>query len=187
MFKNLKQSLILTIITIILFGAGYPVLIWGIGQLMPGKTDGSPITENGKIVGFENIGQNFTDDKYFNGRPSAVNYNAASSGASNKSTSNPEYLADVKARIDTFLVHNPGVKKQDIPSELVTYSGSGLDPDITVKAAYIQIARISKTRNISEEKLNQLIIQNTEKPVFGIFGIEKENVLKLNLALERLR
>lgn len=187
MLKYLKQSIILTVITILMFGAGFPLLIWGFGQLVPNKSEGSPIIENGKVLGFENIGQNFTDDKYFNGRPSAVNYNAASTGGSNLGPTNPDYLAAVQSRIDTFLVHNPGVKKEDIPSDLVTASGSGIDPNITPNAAYIQIPRISKNRNISEDKLRELVKQNTEKPILGFFGIEMVNVLKLNIALDKIK
>jgi K+-transporting ATPase ATPase C chain len=187
MFKYLKQSIILTVITILMFGVGFPVLIWGVGQLMPNKSEGSPIIESGKVMGFENVGQNFTDDKYFNGRPSAVNYNAASTGGSNLGPTNPDYLALVQARIDTFLVHNPGIDKKDIPSDLVTASGSGIDPHITVQSAMIQVPRISKQRNISSEKLIQLVKDNTQKPVLGFFGIETVNVLKLNLALDKVK
>jgi len=187
MIKYLKQSIILTIITILIFGVGFPMLIWGFGQLMPNKSEGSPIIENGKVMGFENIGQNFTDDKYFNGRPSAVNYNAASTGGSNLGPTNPDYLASVQSRIDTFLVHNPGIDKKDIPSDLVTTSGSGIDPHISVQAAMIQIPRISKQRNISSEKLTQLVKDNTQKPILGFFGVEVVNVLKLNLALDKIK
>lgn len=187
MLKYLKQSLILTVITILIFGAGFPLLIWGVGQLMPNKADGSPIIENGKVLGFENIGQSFTDDKYFNSRPSAVNYNAAGSGGSNLGPTNPDYLATVQGRIDTFMLKNPGIKKEDIPSDLVTASGSGIDPNISPKAALIQIPRISRTRNISEDKLIQLVHNYTEKPILGFFGVEIVNVLKLNIALDKLK
>lgn len=186
--KYLKQSLILTFITIVLFGVMYPLMLWGIGTVtMPNKSEGSPIIENGKTIGFENIGQNFTDDKYFWGRPSAVNYNAASTGGSNKGPTNPDYLSGVQANIDSFMVHNPGIKKSDIPSELVTASGSGIDPNITVKGALIQIPRIAKTRKISEDKLKQLVAQFTEKPSLGFLGIERINVLKLNIALDKIK
>jgi potassium-transporting ATPase KdpC subunit len=181
-----KQSIILSAILIIVFGFLYPLLIAGIGKLSPGGGAGVKIEKNGKVVGYALIGQSFTDDKYFQGRPSAVNYNAAGSGGSNKGTTNPEYLQTVKARIDTFLVHNPSVKKQDIPSELVTASGSGLDPDISPKGADVQIARISKVRNISEEKIKALVDKHIEKPLLGILGTEKINVLKLNIALDEL-
>ncbi|HXA01001.1 MAG TPA: K(+)-transporting ATPase subunit C [Cytophagaceae bacterium] len=185
--KNiLKQSLILTVTLIALFAFAYPLLIAGIAKLAPGGGDGVTIERNGKVVGYANIGQSFTEDKYFNGRPSAAGYNAAGSSGSNKGPTNPDYLKTVQDRIDTFLVHNPGVQKKDIPSELVTASGSGLDPDISSKGAYIQIARISKTRNIPEEKLRTLVNKHIEKPLLGLFGPEKVNVLKLNLALDEM-
>ncbi len=187
MKKNLKQSIILSVMMIIMFGFAYPLFIFVIAQLMPEKSIGSPVIVDNRTAGFENIGQSFTDDKYFSGRPSAVDYNAASTGGSNKGPTNPEYLAEVKARIDSFLVHNPDVKKEQIPSELVTASGSGIDPDISPEAAYIQILRIAKERNITEEKLNELVRQNIEKKGLGFLGIEKVNVLKLNIALDKLK
>jgi potassium-transporting ATPase KdpC subunit len=187
MLKNLKQSLILTLFTIILFGFIYPIFIFAIGQLMPDKSIGSPVVINNMTVGFENIGQSFIDDKYFNDRPSAVSYNAASTGGSNKGPSNPEYLADVQSKLDTFLVHNPDVNKKDIPSELVTASGSGIDPNISPEGAYVQVKRISKIRNIDENKIKELIAKNIRKKYLGFLGIEIVNVLKLNLALDNLK
>lgn len=186
MLKNLEQSLILSVFTIILFGFIYPLFIFAVGQLMPDKSIGSPITMSEQTVGFENIGQSFTDDKYFNGRPSAVNYNASSTGGSNKGPTNPDYLTEVNARIDTFLVHNPDVNKKDIPSELVTASGSGIDPNISPDAAYIQILRISKIRDISVDKLKELVKQNIEKKYLGFLGTERVNILKLNIELDKL-
>jgi len=158
-----------------------------IAQIIPEKSIGSPLFINERVIGFENIGQSFTEDKYFWGRPSAVNYNAASTGGSNKGPTNSDYLAEVNARIDSFVVHNPGIDKKDIPSELVTASGSGIDPNISPEAAYIQILRISKERNISGDKLKELVRQNIEKKDLGFLGIEKVNVLKLNLALDNLK
>ncbi|MBK8983591.1 MAG: potassium-transporting ATPase subunit KdpC [Ignavibacteria bacterium] len=186
MLNNIKQSLILSGITIILFGIIYPLFIFAAGQLMPEKSEGTPVIASGRIVGFENIGQSFTEDKYFNGRPSAVGYDAASTGGSNKGNSNPEYLEEVKSRIDTFLVHNPDVNKKDIPSELVTASGSGIDPNITTDAALIQISRIAKVRGISEVRLEELVREYTEKKYLGLLGIEKVNLLKLNIALDKI-
>lgn len=133
------------------------------------------------------MGQSFTSDKYFYSRPSAVNYNAAGSGGSNKGPSNPDYLAELQARIDTFLLHNPEVKKEDIPSDLVTASGSGIDPNISVQAAKVQVKRIAKIRNLSENAIHQLIARQTEKPLLSLFGTEKINVLKLNRALDNLK
>jgi K+-transporting ATPase ATPase C chain len=185
--KNIfKQSLVLTLILIVLFAFAYPLLIAGIAMLAPGGGDGVAIEKNGKVVGYANIGQSFTEDKYFNGRPSAAGYNAAGSSGSNKGPTNPDYLKTVQERIDTFLIHNPGVQKKDIPSDLVTASGSGLDPDISPKAALIQVARISKIRNVPEEKLKALVDKHIEKPLLGLFGPEKVNVLKLNLALDEM-
>ena len=187
MLKYLKQSLILTVLTIILFGIIYPLFIFAIGQLTYERSIGSPVIANNRTVGFENIGQSFTEDKYFWGRPSAVNYNAASTGGSNKGPTNPEYLAEVNLRIDSFAVHNPGINKTDVPSELVTASGSGIDPHISPQGAYIQVSRIAKTRNLNAEDLKTLVTINIEKPIFGIFGIDRVNVLKLNLALDNLK
>jgi K+-transporting ATPase ATPase C chain len=163
----------------------YTLAVYGIAQFAPNKGKGEIITLNGKIY-YANIGQSFTDDKYFYSRPSAVGYNAAGSGGSNKGPTNPDYLADVQARIDTFLIHNPDVKKSEIPSDLVTASGSGLDPNISVQAAQVQIKRIAKIRGVSEAQLQQLIHSNTESPLFGFLGTEKINVLKLNLSLIKL-
>ena len=187
MKKYLLPSLKLTLVMIILCSVLFPLLIAGIAKLAPGNGKGETLSVNGKVVGYANIGQKFTEDKYFWGRPSAVDYNAAGSGGSNKGPSNPEYLKTVEARIDSFLVHNPGVSKSEIPSDLVTASGSGLDPNISVQAATIQVKRIAKARNIEVGNLEQLIVSNTEKPLAGMFGPEKINVLKLNIALDNLK
>lgn len=184
MNKNLKPAIILSILTIVMFGFAYPLVIFAIAQIMPEKSIGSPVIANERIIGFENIGQSFTEDKYFWGRPSAVDYNAASTGGSNKGPTNPEYLAQVLERIDSFLIHNPNINKEQIPSELVTASGSGIDPNISPEAAYIQIPRISKVRNTDEDKLKELVRKNIEKKDLGFLGIEKVNVLKLNIALD---
>ncbi len=187
MKKYLLTSLKLTVVMIIILAGLYPLFIAGVAKLAPGNGKGETLSVNGKVVGYANIGQKFTEDKYFWGRPSAVDYNAAGSGGSNKGPSNPEYLKTVQARIDSFLVHNPGVSKSEIPADLVTASGSGLDPNISVQAATVQIKRIARIRSIDEENLQQLIISNTEKPLGGMFGPEKINVLKLNLALDNLK
>lgn len=186
MKTNIFPAIKLTVLTIILLIVIYPLAVWGIAQFSPNKGKGEIITQNGKTY-YANIGQSFTNDKYFYSRPSSVGYNAAGSGGSNKGASNPEYLVEVNARIDTFLVHNPGVNKTDIPVDLITASGSGLDPNISIQAARVQAKRIAKIRNISENVLQQLINQQTEKPFFGLFGPEKINVLKLNLAMDNLK
>jgi K+-transporting ATPase ATPase C chain len=185
--KEFSKALRLTIVLIVFFGLAYPLFVWAIGRLMPNKAEGLPIEKNGKIIGYENIGQKFTDDKYFWGRPSAVDYNAASSGASNLGPTNPALAEVVKARIDTFMAHNPGVTPPQIPIDLVTASGSGLDPHISPEAANIQISRIARVRKISFEKLRTLVDLYTEHPIVGIFGTDRVNVLKLNLALDELR
>ena len=177
----------LHLVTVIMFGLFFPLLIWGIGRFFPNQANGLPIYKSGKLVGFENIGQNFHSDKYFWGRPSAVDYNAASTGGSNKATTNPEYLEHVKKRIDEFLLKNPEVKRSEIPSDLVTASGCGIDPHISPQTAFIQITRIAKERNLDRQKVKQLVINHIEKPLLGLFGTERVNVLRLNLALDELK
>ena len=185
--KNyLLPSLKLTAVLILICSVVYPLLIAGIGKLAPGNGKGVTVSEHGLKVGYENIGQKFTEDKYFQGRPSSVDYNAAGSCGSNKGPSNPDYLALVKARIDTFLVHNPTIKRSEIPGDLVTASGSGLDPNISVEAALIQVPRIAKIRNRAEKEIYKLVESHIEKPLLGVFGTEKINVLSLNIALNTL-
>ncbi|MBI3259175.1 MAG: K(+)-transporting ATPase subunit C [Ignavibacteriae bacterium] len=186
MKTNLLPALKLTLVSLLFFSGLYTIVIWGIACLTPNGGNAQVITVNNKKY-YSNIGQSFTDDKYFNSRPSAVGYNAAGSGGSNKGPSNPEYLVQVKARIDTFLVHNPDVKKAEIPSELVTSSGSGLDPHISPEAAFVQIKRIAMVRNMSEDKLITLVTKNIEKPLLGLFGTNTVNVLKLNIDLENAK
>ena len=184
MKKNLLISLKLTLVMIILCSVLYPLLVSVAGKAAPGSGDGEKLMVNGKVVGYANIGQKFTEDKYFWGRPSAVDYNATGSAGSNKGPSNPDYLKVVQERIDSFLAHNPGVTKEQIPAEMVTASGSGLDPHISPASAYIQVARIARTRNMDEAKLNLLVGKHIEKHLLGPDVI---NVLKLNVALDTLK
>lgn len=186
MKKHLSPAIRLTVAILILTAVIYPLVVAGIAKLAPGGGAGETVSVNGKVVGYANIGQKFIEDRYFNSRPSAVDYNAAGSSGSNKGPSNPDYLKTVQARIDTFLVHNPGVEKATIPAELVTASGSGLDPNLSPDAAKIQIARVAKVRGISAERLNQLIDEQTKGPVLGVFGPSTVNVLALNVALDGL-
>ena len=172
MKKHIFPAIKLTIISIVLFMGIYTALVWAVAQLSTNKGNADTITVNAKKY-YTNIGQSFTEDKY--------------SAGSNKGPSNPDYLQQVQARIDTFLVHNPSIEKSDIPSELVTASGSGLDPNISPKAAYIQAKRIATVRNSSIDKVNQLIYKNIEAPYLGCIGTEKINVLQLNLALDNLK
>lgn len=186
MKKELLPSILLSLTCLLLVCIIYPALVWFIAQLAPNKGEGFVVIANGKKY-YENIGQKFTDDKYFWSRPSAVDYNAAGSGGSNKAPSNPDYLAIVQQRVDTFTAHNPGIKKADIPSDMVTASGSGLDPDISAQGAMIQIDRVAKARNVSANVIRELVNKQTEGPLFGIVGPKRVNVLKLNILLDNLQ
>lgn len=187
MKKEILPSLLLTICCLVLFCVIYPGIMWGIAQLSNGKGEGVTIKAADGKVYYENIAQKFTDDRYFWSRPSAVDYNAAGSGGSNKAPTNPDYLAQVQQRIDTFLAHNPGIGKSDIPSDMVTASGSGLDPDISVQGAMVQVPRIAKARGIEIALLTKLVEKNTDQPLAGLFGPRKVNVLKLNIDLDHLK
>lgn len=184
MKKEIISSLVLTVICILFFSGAYPLLMLGIAQFAPNKGVGFT-TADGRY--YTNLAQRFTQDKYFWSRPSAVSYNAAGSGGSNKGPTNPDYLATVQQRIDTFLAHNPSVKKSDIPSDMVTASGSGLDPHISIEGALIQADRIAVARNIPVEKINAVVEQQAEGPLMGMFGPEKVNVLKLNIELDKIK
>ena len=186
MKSNILTAIRLTFFCLIFFSGIYTLIILGAAQFASNKGKGEIIEYNGKTF-FANVGQKFTDDKYFNSRPSAVGYNAAGAGGSNKGPSNPDYLAEVQNRIDTFLVHNPGVNKSEIPSDLVTASGAGLDPNISVQAANVQVKRIAAVRKIPMGNVEQLVSSQIERPLLGMFGTEKINVLKLNIALDELK
>jgi K+-transporting ATPase ATPase C chain len=187
MKKYIIPAIRITIVLTILLCVVYPLIITGIGKLSKGAGDGETIMVNGKVVGYANIGQSFTKPKYFWGRPSAVAYNAAGSGGSNKGPSNPDYLKDVNSRIDTMLKYHPYLKRSEIPADLVTASGSGLDPDISPEAAKIQVKRVAQFRKLDEQKVAALVNEHIEKPLLGLFGPEKVNVLKLNVALDELK
>ncbi len=187
MKQHIFPAIRLTVVTILFFCVVYTFVIWAVAQAAPDKGNGETVKVNGKVVGYALEGQSFSNDKYFWSRPSAVGYNAAGSGGSNKGPSNPDYLKDVQSRIDTFLMHNPGIKKEDIPSELVTASGGGLDPDLSPMGANVQVKRIAAVRKINEERVSNLVAQQIQKPFLGLFGTEKVNVLKLNIALDGLK
>src|ERR1700722_3829855 len=159
----LLPSLKITLILLVLLSGLYPLVIAGIGKFTPGHGDGETVEYKGRVVGYANIGQKFTKDQYFWSRPSAANYQADASAGSNKGPSNPDYLKGVEKLIDTFMVHNPTVKRSDIPAELVTSSGSGLDPNLSPAGAKVQVARIAKIRILSAEKVNKIIDDNTEQ------------------------
>ena len=185
----MKNSLIigirLTLVCLVFFCGIYTSLVWVVARFAPGEGNGLIISEIGQRYP-PNVGQSFTSDKYFWSRPSAVNYDAAGSGGSNLGPTNPDHLTEVQARIDTFLVHNPGIEPAEVPSDLVTASGSGLDPHISVQAARVQVKRIAAERNLPESKLLELVEQHTEMPLLGLMGTERVNVLLLNLDLDKL-
>ncbi len=180
------SSLKMTALFLVFCSGIYTALVWSVAQLAPNQGKGFVVEQNGKAW-YANIGQTFDDDRYFWSRPSAVGYNAAGSAGSNKGPSNPDYLAQVQARIDTFLVHNPGVAKSQIPADLVTASGSGLDPHISPQGARVQVARVARVRNLPETQVRELVERHVEGPWLGLFGPSRINVLKLNLALDNLK
>jgi K+-transporting ATPase ATPase C chain len=186
MKKYIIQSIRLTLVLLILLCVIYPLSIALATKLSKGNGGGEKITKNGKVVGYALLGQSFTKPEYFWGRPSAVGYNAEGSAGSNKGPSNEEYLKEVSHRINTLLKYNPGIKKADIPADMVTASGSGLDPNISEQGAIIQIKRIAAIRKIDERKVAKLVAEHTDGPFLGMFGPSSVNVLKLNIALEGL-
>ncbi|GAB3577808.1 potassium-transporting ATPase subunit C [Hymenobacter daeguensis] len=183
MKSQLISALRLTLAMLVLCCVLYPALITAAAQLAPGHGEGEQIVKNGRVVGFANVGQKFDKPEYFNSRPSAADYHADASSGSNKGPSNPEYLAVVKARLDTFLLQNPGVKAADVPAELITASGSGLDPHLSPAAALVQVPRVAAARQLDVARVRALVQQQTEP---GTLGPDHVNVLRLNLALDAL-
>jgi K+-transporting ATPase ATPase C chain len=182
---ELKRALLFTLVTIVLLGGGYNALLWGVGRVaFPSQAEGSLIRRaDGTIVGSHLIAQKFTRPEYFQPRPSAVDYNAASTGGSNNGPTNPGHLKAVQDRIDA-IVKQEKVMAAQIPSEMVTTSGGGLDPDIPPAAAEIQAQRVSIARGVPLERVKDLIRTHTQAPTFGLFGPSRINVLELNLALD---
>ena len=185
MFKELKEGFLFTLVTLVLFGLVYPLLVWGVGRIVfPGKAEGSFIRKaDGAIVGSELVGQTFTRPEYFHGRPSGVDYNATSTGGTNYGPSNPNHLAAVRERA-AALVETEGVSLDEIPSVLVTASGGGLDPHISPAAALIQVERVARERCIPAERVREMVEAHTEGPTLGFLGRPRVNVLELNLALD---
>ena len=189
MLSNLFKSFKLTLAFCVLFSVGYIFILWLFARVAsPSKGNAAVVEWNGKIVGAANVGQLFTRHDYFWGRPSCAGdgYDAGRSAGSNKAPSNEAYLADVQARVDTFLVHHPYLKRSEVPVEMVTASGSGLDPDISPKAAYAQVRRVAEARGLSVEQVSALVNRQVEGPLLGFLGTPKVNVLKLNVALEEM-
>ena len=186
--RNLVKSLRLTLVFCVFFSICYILVLWIFGLIVgPGGGNAETLVLNGRVVGAANVGQQFTKDVYFWGRPSHAGdgYDASSSSGSNTGPTNEEYLADVNIRIDSFLKKHPYLERNDVPSEMVTASASGLDPHITPESAYVQVKRVAKARGMEEGAVRSLVDQAVEKPLLGMFGTEKVNVLKLNIALEK--
>lgn len=187
MKQNIVPAIRLTLVCMVFFMGIYSFIVWLPAQMAPGQGKGETVSFNKHIVGWKLLGQKFTENKYFWSRPSAVGYNAATSGGSNKGPTNARYLKQVQDRIDTLLVHNPGIRKVDIPSDLVTASGSGLDPDISVKGALLQVKRVAAARNLPVEKVKELVTHHISRPLLDLFGTEAVNVLRLNIDLDNLK
>ena len=185
--SQLRPTLVLFALLSVLLGLIYPLVVTGIGQaIFPYQANGSVMQVNGQATGSALIGQPFDDPKYFWGRLSATSpfpYNSAASSGSNYGPMNPAYLQAVQARIDALKAADPG-NTAPIPVDLVTASGSGLDPQISVAAALYQAPRVARIRHMSEDAVRQLVAQYTEDRQFGFLGEPRVNVLKLNLALD---
>ena len=186
MKQNLRIALLMTFVTTVIFGLVYPLAVTGLGQLLfPSQANGGLIVKNGRTIGSRLIGQSFSSDKYFHARPSAARngYDPvfAGGGASNLGPTNRQLLDRVKNDVEKLHVENP---EAAIPIELVTTSGSGLDPDISPAAAEFQIPRIARSRHVSEAELRALITQHTVARQFGVLGEPRINVLELNLDLD---
>ena len=186
--KNLIKSLRFTLVFCVFISISYIFVLWLYARIT-GSNNAETVTLNGKVVGAANVGQMFTQDIYFRGRPSKAGngYDASSSAGSNKGPTNEEYLAEVESRIDTFLAHHPYLERKDVPAEMVTASASGLDPNITPECAYVQVKRVAAARGMDESRVKALVDAAVEKPLWGIFGTEKVNVLKLNVSLDETK
>lgn len=186
--KNLWISVKFTLVMCVVLTIGY-VLILRLTALAasPDHGEATTVRLDGKIVGIANVGQEFTGSIYFWGRPSAVGYDGRGSGGSNKGINNPEYLADVEARINAFLKAHPYLDRKDVPAEMVTASGSGLDPDISPRGAEVQIRRVAEARGMTENQVREIVENSIQKPWLGIFGTYRVNVLKLNVALDEIQ
>lgn len=202
MKKTIKTSFLVTLVFMVLCGIVYPLVITGIAKMAFNKqANGSLVTLNGKTVGSELIGQDFKDPRFFKGRLSAVNYNTytssdkktdktgtivyngVNSGGSNLAPSNTALEARVKKDINQFLKEHPTIKQSDIPTDLLTSSASGLDPDISPEAANVQIDAVSKASGISKPEIQSIVKKHTEGRTFYIFGESRVNVLMVNLEI----
>jgi K+-transporting ATPase ATPase C chain len=185
MLTDVKRGVLYTVVTMALFGGAYHLLLWGVGRVaFPHQAEGSLVRRaDGTVAGSTLIAQKFTRPEYFHPRPSAVDYNAASTGGSNYGPSNPDHLKTVQERL-TAVVQQEVVAPADVPSEMVTAGGGGLDPHIPPRAAEIQVARVARARGIDANEVRGLVRAHTEAPALGVFGRARVNVLELNLALD---
>jgi potassium-transporting ATPase KdpC subunit len=190
MLRQLRPAILILILFTLITGFAYPMAVTGIAQLVfPSQANGSLIVRNGKTLGSELIGQSFDDPKYFWGRLSATAdfpNNAAASSGSNYGPLNPDLTAAVQARISALHTADPG-NTLPIPVDLVTASGSGLDPDISIAAALYQVARVARARGMTESDVTALVRQFTEGRQLGFLGEPRVNVLRLNLALDAIQ
>ena len=187
MGREIRQAVLFTLVTLPLLGGAYHGVVWAIGRVaFPIQAEGSLIrSADGTVVGSRLIAQKFTRAEYFQPRPSGVDYNAASTGGTNYGPSNPDHLKAVQERLDAATAQE-GVPAAQVPSEMVTASGAGLDPHIPPPAAELQARRIAAARKVSLDRVRQLIADHTEPPALGLFGRTRVNVLELNLALDAL-
>ena len=186
MKKNLITAVLMTVVTTILFGLFFPLVITGLAQvLFPKQANGELVTRNGKVVGSRLIGQSFSSPGYFHSRPSSAGtgYDASSSGGSNLGPTNQSLITRVQADAARLQKENPATQ---IPMDLLTTSGSGLDPDISPEAAEFQVPRIAKERGLSEDVVREAVRQHTELRQFGFLGEPRVNVLELNLTLDEI-
>ena len=187
MKNNLTSAFRLTLALLVLCCIVYPALVWGAAQAAPGRGQGQQVSRNGRVVGFVHMGQKFDRPEYFNSRPSAVGYAADGSGGSNKGPSNPDYLREVQTRAGAFLQQNPSIRSGQIPAELVTASGSGLDPHLSPAGAYAQVERVARLRGLPVAQVRALVAARVQEPIFVFLGPPTINVLQLNLALDSLK
>ena len=183
----LRASIGLTIVSLGLCGFLYSATATGLGQLLfPAQAKGSLIELDGKILGSRLVAQPFTDPKYFQPRPSAANYDPMAMAGSNMARTNPELTKIIEQRIADIEARDH-IDGRQIPSDLVTASGSGIDPEISLKSAMIQVKRVAEARHLSDQQVIELIQEYTLKPTFGVLGQERINVLELNLALDQIK
>ena len=183
MTKNIITSVLYTVVTTLLLGVGYPLVVYGLARIWPDQANGQLIRRNGTVIGSRIIGQQFTGAAYFHPRPSNAGngYDPLNSGGSNLGPTNQKLVDRVKGDVATLQAENPG---KPVPVDLVTTSGSGLDPDITPAGAQFQAPRVAKARGISEAEMAQFVAAHTEPRQFGLLGEPRVNVLVLNLALD---